>query len=191
MVQNRDDRIPVADGIRNVYKPFYVLSVSNAINRVNVINDLTQKNSNRGRFTAPDAKILVVDDNAMNLKVAMGLMKPYRMMVRTADSGQEAIDLMKKQQFDIVYMDHMMPGMDGVETVHRIRSSANPYFQKVPIVALTANAINGAREMFLQEGFQDFVAKPIEISALERSLRRFLPREMIKHEEGETQDNEK
>lgn len=91
----------------------------------------------------------------------------------------------------MVYMDHMMPGMDGVETVHRIRSSANPYFQKVPIVALTANAINGAREMFLQEGFQDFVAKPIEISALERSLRRFLPREMIKHEEGETQDNEK
>lgn len=191
VVQNRDDRIPVADGIRNVYKPFYVLSVGNAINRINVVNDLAQRDRSKGRFTAPDAKILVVDDNAMNLKVALGLMKPYRMTVRTVDSGQEAIDLMKKQKFDIVYMDHMMPGMDGVETVHRIRSSANPYFQKVPIVALTANAINGAREMFLQEGFQDFVAKPIEISALERSLRRFLPREMIKHEEGETQDNEK
>ncbi|MBO5209753.1 MAG: response regulator [Lachnospiraceae bacterium] len=191
VVQNRDNRIPVAEGIRNVYKPFYVLSVGNAINRVNVINDLAQKNINRGRFTAPDAKILVVDDNAMNLKVALGLMKPYRMMVRTADSGQEAIDLMKQQQFDIVFMDHMMPGMDGVETVHKIRSSSNPYFQNVPIVALTANAVNGAREMFLEEGFQDFVAKPIEISALERSLRKFLPRDLIKHEEREIQDNEK
>lgn len=191
VVQNKENRIPVAEGIRNVYKPFYVLSVGNAINRINVVNDLAQRDRSKGRFTAPDAKILVVDDNAMNLKVALGLMKPYRMTVRTVDSGQEAIDLMKKQKFDIVYMDHMMPGMDGVETVHRIRSSSDPYFQSVPIVALTANAINGAREMFLEEGFQDFVAKPIEISALERSLRRFLPRDLIRHEEGERQNDEK
>ncbi len=131
-------------------------------------------------FIAPEAKILVVDDNAVNLKVVKGLLEPYQMHVFTASSGKECIEMLRDgQQFDIIYMDHMMPDLDGIDTLRIIRKMDGEYFQKVPVVALTANAVSGVREMFYKEGFQDYVSKPIELSQLEKSLKSNLPAEMI------------
>ena len=126
------------------------------------------------RFVAPEAKVLVVDDNAMNLKVMARILLPYQIKVTMAGSGQEALEKLDTMEFDCVFLDHMMPEMDGVETLHRIRRKPGSYFQSLSIIAFTANAIGGAREMFLAEGFDDFIAKPIELSVLERMLRRYI-----------------
>lgn len=185
VVQDRKDHVELKEGIRNVYKPFYALPIGNVING----EKLSFHPGNKGkakRFTAPGAKILVVDDNVMNLKVALGLLKPYGMTIMTADSGPKAIEMVKNQDYHLILMDHMMPGMDGVEALHIIRELPGEYFKQVPIVALTANAVSGAREMFLSEGFQDFVTKPIEMNAMERSLRQWLPSELICRETKDT-----
>ena len=121
----------------------------------------------------------------MNLKVVSGLLRPYRMEVVTADSGQTAIELLKQRNFDMVFMDHMMPIMDGVEALNKIRTMDYGCCKTVPVVALTANAVSGAREMFLNEGFCDMVAKPIEMSLFERTLQHWLPEELIEREEEE------
>lgn len=184
IVQERQNRIDVGKNMRNIYKPFYSLSVGNIINGEKLSFNAGNENLKMGRFRAPKAKILVVDDNIMNLKVALGLLKPYQMTILTAESGTEAIEMVRKNpDYNIIFMDHMMPGMDGVEAAHAIREIPGEYFQNVPIVALTANAVSGAREMFLSEGFQGFVTKPIEMSAMERTLRRLLPEALIEHEE--------
>ncbi len=131
-------------------------------------------------FIAPEAKILVVDDNAVNLKVVKGLLEPYQMHVFTAGSGKQCIEMLRDgERFDIIYMDHMMPDLDGIDTLRIIRQMEDEYFQKVPVVALTANAVSGVREMFFKEGFQDYVSKPIELAQLEKSLKSNLPSEMI------------
>lgn len=130
-------------------------------------------------FTAPDARILIVDDNKVNLKVAEGLLRPYHMNVETADSGSRAIEMIQDGQFDLVFMDHMMPLMDGVDATKIIREMHGEYFQKVAIVGLSANAVRGAKEMFLEAGMNDFVAKPIEMRIMDRTLRRWLPEEKI------------
>lgn len=130
-------------------------------------------------FTAPDAKILIVDDNKVNLKVAEGLLRPYHMNVETADSGSRAIEMVQNEHFDLVFMDHMMPVMDGVDATKIIRELQGEYFQKVAIVALSANAVRGAKEMFLEAGMNDFVAKPIEMRSMDRTLRRWLPEDKI------------
>lgn len=183
VVQDRQNHIELGKEIRNIYKPFYSLSVGNVINNEKLSFDAGNKAESRRRFTAPGAKILVVDDNAMNLKVALGLLKPYQMTIMTAESGQQAIEMVQTQDYHIVFMDHMMPGMDGVEAAHLIRELPGDYYKNLPIVALTANAVSGAREMFLREGFQDFVMKPIEMNVMERTLRRLLPEDVIEHTE--------
>ncbi|MBR6255163.1 MAG: response regulator, partial [Clostridiales bacterium] len=131
-------------------------------------------------FIAPEAKILVVDDNAVNLKVVKGLLEPYQMHVFTAGSGKQCIEMLRDgQRFDMIYMDHMMPDLDGIDTLRIIRQMDDEYFRTVPVVALTANAVSGVREMFFKEGFQDYVSKPIELAQLEKSLKSNLPAEMI------------
>ncbi len=185
VVQERMDHVPLAKNMRNVYKPFYVLPIGNVINGERLSFNPGNKETSARRFTAPEAKILVVDDNAMNLKVALGLLKPYHMTIMTAESGHQAIEMVKSGQYHLIFMDHMMPGMDGVEALHVIRSLEGEYFKQLPVVALTANAVSGAREMFLSEGFQDFVTKPIEMNAIERSLRQWLPEELICKEQKE------
>ncbi|MCI8485084.1 MAG: response regulator [Lachnospiraceae bacterium] len=181
LIQDRQNHVAVPEHMRNVYKPFYVLSVGNVINGEKISFDPGKKSMERKRFTASKAEILVVDDNAMNLKVALGLLKPYHMTIMTAENGHQAVELVRSKKYHLIFMDHMMPGMDGVETLHAIRELEGEYFKEVPIVALTANAVSGAREMFLSEGFQDFVTKPIEMNAMERTLRRWLPKELIEH----------
>lgn len=130
-------------------------------------------------FTAPEAKILIVDDNAVNLKIATGLLRPFQLQVEVADSGRKAIELVEKKDYDLVFMDHMMPEMDGVETTARIRSKVGPKYQQLVIIALTANAVNGAKNIFLSSGMQDFLSKPIEMDKLTQVLKRWLPKDKI------------
>lgn len=133
-------------------------------------------------FTAPEAVVLIVDDQPLNLKVCQGLLGPYEMEVYTARSGPEALRQMTQVWPDLVLMDHMMPQMDGIETTMRIREMGrkDPYFAVVPIIALTANAMKGVREEFLRSGFNDYVSKPIELDKLDDVLRAWIPEDKQK-----------
>jgi signal transduction histidine kinase/DNA-binding response OmpR family regulator len=128
------------------------------------------------RASLPDARVLVVDDVSTNLDVARGLMKPYDMQIVCVASGQEAIDLIRAgEHFDAVFMDHMMPEMDGIEAVRIIREEINSdYAKELPIIALTANALVGNEEMFLEHGFQAFLSKPIDIIKLDAAIKQWI-----------------
>ncbi len=140
-------------------------------------------------FSTENVCILVVDDNRVNLMVAQGLLSQYKIKTKLAGSGQEAIDLIAAgNSYDMILMDHMMPVMDGIETVQRIRRM-NIHQAKVPIAALTANAVKGVESMFLSSGMDDFLAKPIQISELTRVLKKWLPKEKI-HELAENSPQE-
>lgn len=179
LLQNRENSVTAGGNIKSLYKPFYVLSIATVLNGEYSLQRLDGSHYQDKKFIAPEANVLVVDDNLMNLKVVEGLLRPYKIKVFVATSGKECLTKLDSMRYDIIFMDHMMPEMDGVETAHKIRAKAGIYFQNVPIVALTANAIGGAREMFLEEGFQEYVAKPIEMSHLERVLRKYIPEEKI------------
>ncbi|MDR1948097.1 MAG: response regulator [Spirochaetaceae bacterium] len=129
-------------------------------------------------FQKPDTAVLVVDDMLTNLRVAKALLNPYGLAVHTAISGEQAIDMIRtaKTRFELIFMDHMMPGIDGVEAVRIIRGmdDGGDYFKQVPIVALTANAVSGMKEMFLRQGFNDYLAKPIEMLKLHEILERWI-----------------
>ena len=127
------------------------------------------------KIEASNVHVLIVDDNSMNLRVAEEMLNTYGIKVTKAYSGEEALAKITSMDYDFVFMDHMMPQMDGVETLHHIRKKIGTYYQNVPIIALTANAVAGNREKLLKEGFDDFLEKPIERSVLERVLRRTLP----------------
>jgi signal transduction histidine kinase/DNA-binding NarL/FixJ family response regulator/HPt (histidine-containing phosphotransfer) domain-containing protein len=117
-------------------------------------------------FIAPDFHVLIVDDLPTNIKVAEGLLAPYHMKIDTCLNGKKSIEMVQRHQYDLVLMDHMMPEMDGFEAVAAIRSLPGKYFQSLPIIAVTANVVSGMKEMFLSNGFDDFLAKPIETSKL-------------------------
>lgn len=185
VVQDRNNAVEVPENIRCIFKPFYVLSVAAVLNNERLAAGINDRRSSSIRFVAPKARVLVVDDNEINLKVAMGLMRPYHMQVVTADSGREAVSLLRSKDFHLVFMDHMMPELDGIETTALIRQMNGEYYKNLPIVALTANAVNGVREMFINSGLNDYIAKPIELSALDRVLKTWLPKELIKHPAGE------
>ncbi|MDR2784353.1 MAG: response regulator [Treponema sp.] len=127
------------------------------------------------RFTAPDARILVVDDMMTNLDVTAGLLAPYKVRIDRALGGIEAVHLIQKNHYDIVFMDHMMPGINGIEATEIIRNLEGEYFRELPIIALTANAISGMKEMFLEKGFNDYLSKPMEIARLDDLLEKWIP----------------
>lgn len=158
--------------------PIYCLNIINLLDNIETTND-TYADLENFTFQAPEARILIVDDNPINLTVTIGLLDPLNMYCDTALSGDEAISLIKQHEYDIIFMDHMMPGKDGVETTHEIRSMPIPYCLTVPIIALSANALRGAREMFIDEGMNDFVAKPIELRELIRKIHHWLPAHKI------------
>lgn len=133
----------------------------------------------REGFFAPNAKILVVDDNDVNLIVFKGLLKNSGMEIHTALSGQEALDRLQAESFDMVFMDHLMPAMDGIEALHRILENELLHKNAKAIIALTANAISGAREFYLQEGFSGYLTKPVQGPELEKVFWEFLPPELI------------
>ena len=130
-------------------------------------------------FVAPEAKVLVVDDNDMNLIVFESLLKRTRMKIVTADSGRSCLELVKKEPFHIIFLDHMMPEMDGIETLHEIQKLSEFPNEKTPVIALTANALSGAKETYLKEGFVDFLTKPIDADLLEKMVTSHLPEELV------------
>jgi CheY-like chemotaxis protein len=179
-------------GVRFVSIPVQTLSIANVLNGKADSKGYV-KSSGRIRFTFPRTRLLVVDDIATNLRVVEGLLAPYKAEVDTCLSGALAIELVKraasqKREYDIVFMDHMMPEMDGIETTAAIRAwekdlRENGVMRKqLPIIALTANAVVGMREMFIENGFNDFLSKPIDVSKLDEILDRWIPKE--KRESG-------
>ena len=179
VIQDRSDALTLPEGIRPIYRPFYVIPAVSALNNESIVLNLNERRGADIRFTAPKARVLIVDDNAINLKVAMGLMQPYNMQIMTAQNAAAAINRLRSQDIDLVFMDHMMAEMDGVEATAIIRSMEGEYYRKLPIIALSANAVNGAREMYLSAGFNDFLAKPIELPTLDRILRNYLPKDYM------------
>lgn len=130
-------------------------------------------------FIATKAKILIVDDSNVTLQIEKDLMKTYGMDISTAKSGKECISLLKTNRYDIIFMDHMMPNMDGVETTIKIRKMKEEYFKKVIIIALTASTVSKPNSFYIKNGFNDFLEKPIENYKLNKFLRTYLPRKYI------------
>lgn len=128
----------------------------------------------RTTFVAPNARILVVDDNAMNISVVEGLLKSTQIKVDKASGGLEALDLCAENFYDLILMDHMMPNIDGIETLHRLKESDGPN-KDTPVIVLTANAVSGAKEMYEAEGFIDYMSKPIQGKPLEEKILEYLP----------------
>jgi signal transduction histidine kinase/CheY-like chemotaxis protein len=169
-------------GVRFISLPIQSLSIANTLNNKDDRGVYFEGSIHSGiiRFTIPRTRILVVDDISTNLKVAEGLFAPYKAKVDICLNGFQAIELVKsaaaeKRGYDIIFMDHMMPDMDGIETTAAIRGMEGEYFRTVPIIALTANAVVGMQEMFIENGFNDFLAKPIDVSKLDDIIDRWIP----------------
>jgi len=178
IVENDEEILDIADGIKIIRKPsLHAIAVASVLNGSSVQRHLLA--DQRESFCAPAARILVVDDVVMNIKVVANLLARYKINIDKALSGKEALEKVKQNDYDLVFMDHMMPEMDGVQALHAIRAMPGEYLKTMPVVALTANAVGGAREILLQEGFDDFVAKPIEHSTMERVLRKFLSDKIV------------
>jgi signal transduction histidine kinase/CheY-like chemotaxis protein/HPt (histidine-containing phosphotransfer) domain-containing protein len=163
--------------VRVLVMPAYALSIANILNDVSDSKDPSYKPVEGVRFIAPEARVLIVDDVTTNLKVARGLIAPYKTRIDCCTSGAEALRLVREKAYDLVFMDHMMPDMNGVETLKAIRALGGAYFEELPVVALTANAMKGMRQEYLDYGFQDYLMKPIEITRLDAVLARWIPRE--------------
>lgn len=162
------------------------------INSVEFASLFTEEQSSLP-FTASEAEILVVDDNEVNLQVADGLLKKFGINCKKAISGYETLELLKNQKYDIIFLDHQMPGMDGVETLENIRQAENGLAEseKSIVVALSANAVNGAREMFLSKGFNDFLSKPVQGKDFSACLSKWLPKNLIKYSDNAKESEEK
>lgn len=172
-----------AAGVTTIDKPLYSLNFCQTINHeAKYVGTVSEEYMN---FTAPEAQVLVVDDNEINLEVAAGLLEPLNMQIDTADSGKKALQMAQMKKYHMIFMDHMMPVMDGIETTKRLREMEDEYYHTVPIVALTANALMDAREKFAKAGMDDFVAKPIEMKEICKCIRKWLPEDLIIISDGQ------
>ncbi|MGN0166815.1 MAG: response regulator [Acetatifactor sp.] len=168
--------LPQGSRVKLLRKPFYCLPIVNMLN-ADVPEEFDMMKERH--MICPGIRVLVVDDEPMNLMVAEGIFKDYQMTVKTAESGRKAVELCEKEDFDLIFLDHMMPEMDGVETLKQLRKIHAEQSKVLTIIAFTANAVSGAREMFLREGFDEFVSKPVDTMELERILRKVLPKSSI------------
>lgn len=175
--------------IKRIYRPVTIISLLSLLGADDALSE-SRKNTQIKYFFAPKANILVVDDNATNLLVAKRLISLYRVNTDTAESGIQALKMVQKKDYDIVFMDHMMPELDGIETAQAIRSLGGKY-AKLTIVALTANVVSGAAELFRESGMDDFLGKPIELNELNRVLARYIPEEKQIAQNGEPLSAEK
>lgn len=167
----------MTDNATILNKPVYSLNFCQLLNHEELtFQSVVEKELH---FIAPEATILVVDDNEMNLKVAKGLLEPFRMQIDTAGNGKEALQMVQEKQYDMVFMDHMMPVMDGIEATRGIRKLEDERFQNLPIIALSANATAEARELFIRERMNDFVAKPIKLKEITKCIIKWLPKELV------------
>ncbi|MCL2819812.1 MAG: response regulator [Oscillospiraceae bacterium] len=183
-VNTPDDELK--NNLENVYKAgATLLEMVNDILDIAQIEDLDSYKSfdarnseyvKPQRISLPYARVLVVDDNLTNLDVARGLLKPYKMKIDCVDSGEKAIDAMRfgLNKYDAIFMDQMMPGMDGIEAAEKIRALGSDYSKNIPVIALTANAVAGNEKMFLDRGFQAFITKPIDIKKLDDAIMKWI-----------------
>ncbi len=182
IIAEREFVLQSGSKLQVIHKPFSALSVANLLNgEMGERRFAEAQAAGRRPFTCVGIRALAVDDEEMNLVVAKGVLGSYGIEVDTCLSGREAVALCGSAAYDIVFLDHMMPGFDGVETLKKIREIRNGEFQDLPVIALTANTVSGAREMFRSEGFTEFVPKPIERTVLERVLRKVLPQSCIRY----------
>ena len=121
-------------------------------------------------FKAPEARILAVDDNQINLTIVKGLLRRTEIQIDTASNGFDCLDMVKSKQYHIIFLDHMMPDIDGIEVMKRLKAMSDNMSKDAPVIALTANAIAGAKEEYLAHGFTDYMAKPIDAKELEKML---------------------
>lgn len=160
-----------------VNKPLYSLNFCQIMNRQETGGQFSTEDYIN--FRAPEASVLLVDDNEMNRIVAVSLLEPIQMQIDLAENGKEAVEKIKSNRYDLVFMDHMMPVMDGIEAAGLVRSMEGEYYQSLPIIALTANAMSDARKKFVEAGMNDFVAKPIELKEICAKIKHWLPEEKI------------
>lgn len=160
-----------------ITKPLYTFNFCRVINGES--GAVFSREEERFDFAAPEAKILLVDDNEMNRKVAVGLLEPFGMQIDTAVDGKDALAKIGHRRYDLIFMDHMMPVMDGIEATKHLRAMEGEYYQTVPVIALTANVISEAKAQFEAAGMNDFAAKPIKMREITAILRRWLPPERI------------
>ncbi len=178
---NSDNALAAAQRIN---MPFSAHMLANLLsNRDATYTPETGQENSASSLRLSDTRILVVDDIDINLIVAESLLEDYGAEVVAARSGKEALNILKRNKFDIVFMDHMMPEMDGVETTALIRRQPEPWCRETPIIALTANAISGVKEMFIENGMNDFLAKPLEVDALKHMLERWVPEHKIHYQD--------
>ena len=141
------------------------------------------------RFTAPEAKILVVDDNEMNRFVFRGLLKYLKVQVTFAESGKECLSAIATRHFDLIFMDHLMPELDGIETLHIMKKRSGHLCTDSKIIAVTANAYPDARDVYLKEGFDDFLEKPVEGKQLESIIYQYLPKSLIRFTDNNSEEH--
>ena len=170
----------------------FTILVSQKVAGADKIGDFNEKCSReqneseiyRASFRAPEAKVLIVDDNEMNLFVVQKLLERTQVQMTTCMSGKECLSLMQKEHYDVILLDHMMPEMDGIETLKASKEMEGNLCMNTPVIALTANAMAGVREKYLAEGFDDYLSKPIKGNALEDMLKKYIPAELQKKQEG-------
>ena len=164
--------------VRTLMMPVHSQAFANLFNNIEAQRYTGNERETQPRFFhAPQVRVLVVDDIRTNIGVAEGLLLPYGLHVDAATSGREALAMVKNCAYDLIFMDHMMPDMDGIETTKLIRKLPDERFQTVPIVALTANVVSGMKEIFLISGMDDFISKPVEIMKLHSVLLKWIPKE--------------
>ncbi|MDO5574124.1 MAG: ATP-binding protein [bacterium] len=167
------------DSIYGEGTTFTVTLTQKVLSRERLADSITKKAAEEYKmhhvFYAPSANILIVDDNAINLRIIQGLLRHYQIEADTACSGQEAIDRVQEKDYDMIFMDHMMPEMDGVEATKRIHAMDSVSARNVTVIAVSANALRGIRDKFIEMGFHDYLSKPIEVPVLERMLKEYLP----------------
>ncbi len=172
---------------------FYFNLKQTIVDETPIGNNVVQRGKTKKRdnsyLYAPEAEILIVDDNAMNLKVATGLLKRSCIKVDTASSGKECIKKTEEKQYDIIFMDHMMPEMDGIETMKTLRER-NILPNNTKIIVMTANAIAGVKEQYLAHGFDDYLSKPVVVEKLEKILAEYLPKEKVSFRDKEKKKKE-
>lgn len=172
-----DDNVQISKANTILTRPIHTLNIAALLK--NETNTYVREVMRKGGFTCPRANILVVDDNYTNLNVARAILEKYGANVTTALSGKDCLRILKDQDMDMIFLDYMMPEMNGIDTLENIRKMPGSKYASMPVIALTANVVSGAREMFLEAGFDDFMAKPISIDKMEKVLRKYLRRELL------------
>ena len=179
---------PFQENVIAVPKPLHIMSLSQILAHEDLYGGEDDSEEDF-EFIAPEAEILVVDDNMPNLMVAEGILAPLQMKIDKAAGGKQALAMIERKHYDLIFMDHMMPELDGIETTRIIRRFHEDY-DNVPIIALTANVMEESQAMFLVEGMNDFVAKPIELKVIVSKIKQWLPPEKIQKIEGESEKKE-